>query len=65
MAWTDADLTKVRKAIASGALTIRYADRTVTYRSLEDLRSIEREIATALGQPTTPRRRLAETKDGL
>lgn len=42
MAWTQQDLTNIETAIASGALEVRYADRTVVYRSMKDL-----EIARA------------------
>jgi hypothetical protein len=49
MIWTQADLDAVKQAIALGAMKVRYADgREVTYRSLDDLRSIRDEIAAAL-----------------
>lgn len=40
MAWTQADIDSLKSAIASGALTVRFKDRTVTYRSLAEMREI-------------------------
>lgn len=37
MAWTAAQIAALEAAIATGALTVRYADRTVTYRSLDEM----------------------------
>lgn len=65
MAWTEDDLTRVKETIASGALTVRYADRTVTYRSLEELRSIEREIRAEIQGATPQRRRFVEYRSEL
>lgn len=68
--WTDADLTALNEAIATGALKVRYADgREVTYRSLADLRSIRDEVASALAPLAaplgTPRRVVAGYCSGL
>lgn len=38
MAWTQTDADKLKAAIATGALRVRYADRDVTYRSLDEMR---------------------------
>lgn len=37
MAWTQADLTALDEAIASGVLKVAYRDKTVTYHSLADM----------------------------
>lgn len=37
MAWTSAQLEALESAIAQGTLTVEYADKKVTYRSLEDM----------------------------
>jgi hypothetical protein len=54
MAWTDADLTALRAAIATGHRRVTFADRTVEYHSLAEmlraLRDIETEIAARGGQ---------------
>ena len=48
MAYTQQDLTNIQAAIASGALEIRFSDRTVTYRSVDDLLKAKNEIQNAL-----------------
>ena len=35
--WTLADVEAIERAIASGALTVKYQDRVVTYRSQKEL----------------------------
>ena len=37
MAWTESDIEVIERAIASGTLSVQYADRSVTYRSVTDL----------------------------
>ena len=50
MAWTQADLDALNRAIATGAREVEFADgRKVAYRSLADMRSIRDEIAVAVG----------------
>lgn len=50
MASTQADLDALIQARNSGALTVQYADRRVTYRSLAEIeRTIDR-IQRELGQ---------------
>lgn len=57
MAYTQTDLDSIRHSIASGALSVRYADgRTVTYRSLADMERVERTIAAAIGETTAASR---------
>lgn len=49
MAWTEADRDALREAIALGASKVRYADgREVTFRSLDDMRSILEQIEAEL-----------------
>ena len=65
--WTQADLTNLDKAIATGATKVRFADnREVTYRSITDMWSIRREILAALagGIDPAPRQTFVEyTRD--
>lgn len=53
MAWTQTDVDKLKAAIALGALRVSYADRDVTYRSLEEMRQtlgmLEAEVNAAAG----------------
>lgn len=69
MAWTQADLDAINKAIATGALHVDYpGGGGVTYRSLNDMRSIRGDIAAevnaANGVTAKPRRiKVYSTKD--
>ena len=40
MAWTQTEYDALKAAIASGVQSVRYADRTVTYHSLDAMRSL-------------------------
>lgn len=55
MAFTPDDLTVVDQAIASSKLTVKYADRLVTYRSMDELIKaktlIEEELAATSNTP--------------
>lgn len=51
MAWTQADLDALNKSIASGTTSVRYADRTVQYRSLEEMMKIRALMRDELGLP--------------
>lgn len=50
MAYTQQQIDTLKAAIAEGALTVRYADKQVTYRSLDEMIRIlsimEREVNT-------------------
>lgn len=48
MAWTQLQLDAIEAAIASGELTVRFGDRTVTYRSMEELLQARAVIKEAL-----------------
>lgn len=65
-AWTQADLTAIEKAIASGATTVQYADKRVTYRSLDEMQRARRMIRQALGLASARKRRtVARYRSGL
>lgn len=63
MVWTQADLDALRAAIASGALTVSYRDRTVTYHSLRELRELAAEMERQL--TAAPTHRLAAHSKGV
>lgn len=48
--FTQANLTAINKAIASGALSVEYADKKVTYQSTSDLIKIRELIRGYLGK---------------
>lgn len=67
MAWTQAQLEAIEAAIASGELTVRFGDRTVTYRSMEELlqaRAVIKEALAAESGSTTDRFSFAQTSKG-
>lgn len=57
MAWVQSDLDAIDEAIASGAVEVEYADKRVKYRSLNDLRSVRKEIKDSLAGKNLSRRR--------
>lgn len=48
MAFTQTDLDVIEAAIAKGEQTVQFADRTVTYRSVDQLLKARAEIVAAL-----------------
>jgi len=48
MAFTTAQLAAIEEAIASGELSVSYEGKTVTYRSMADLKSAHDTIKSAL-----------------
>jgi hypothetical protein len=65
MAFSQSELTAIEAAIASGSLSVKYQDRSVTYRSLDDMLRIRdlmrRELGVTSGRNT---RLYAEHKRG-
>lgn len=49
MAWTTEDLDKLKAAIATGAKTVKYADKEVDYRSLSEMIAIKKTMEQELG----------------
>lgn len=67
MAVTQADIDALEKVLASGVLTVRYQDRTVTYQTTEsmqkELARMKCDLAAASG--TTGNQRFAVIDKGL
>jgi len=56
MAYTSTQLADLRSAIAEGVLSVRFSDgRQLTYRSLDEMRRIEQNMAAELEPTTTVR----------
>jgi hypothetical protein len=55
MAFTQAQITALEKAIASGALRVKYADRDVQYRSLEEMERLLGKMKAEVGGTTRMR----------
>lgn len=49
MAFTQVQLQAVEKAIASGTTRVRYADREVQYRTLDELLQLRTAMKSELG----------------
>ena len=54
--YTDANLLAIRTAIARGERSVTFADRSVTYRSMDELMAAEARIARALDTADVDRR---------
>ena len=63
MAYTTADLDAVRTAIAKGERTVQFADRSVTYRSMDELLRAEQRISGALA--SRPKQSLGYAEKGF
>ena len=50
MAYTNDQLDVLRKALATGERRVTFGDKTVEYRSVEDLQAAIREVETALAK---------------
>jgi len=49
MAWTIEEYNALKSAIATGAKTVKYADKEVTYRSLDEMAAVLRAMGEELG----------------
>lgn len=66
MAVTQDEIDTLEKAINQGAISVEYGDKKVTYRNLNDMRSILRDMKKELGQNNgNSNRRYAEHSNGL
>lgn len=64
--WTQTDIDKLRAAIASGVLTVRYDGppaRSVTYQSMSEMRALLAEMRADVSG--AQRSRLAATRKGF
>ena len=64
MSFTPKHLEDVERAIARGEKTVRYSDRTVEYRSIDELLKARDEIRTSLSQAAAPRSRVIRLTHG-
>jgi hypothetical protein len=67
MAWTENELSALRRAYASGTLRVSYDGKSIEYGSADDLlariRRLEADLADAAGRPK-PRRSFASFSKG-
>ncbi|RMQ45998.1 hypothetical protein ALQ04_01658 [Pseudomonas cichorii] len=64
MAYTQKQLDAVEQAIARGEKIVRYADRTVEYRSVDELIQARDQIRTGLASAAGPRSRVVRLSHG-
>ncbi|MEJ5039162.1 phage head-tail joining protein [Pseudomonas sp. MYb398] len=64
MAYTQKHLDAVEAAIARGEKTVRYTDRTVEYRSVDELLKARDVIRTSLANAAGPRPRVVRLSHG-
>ncbi|MDQ7981359.1 hypothetical protein QYH69_29435 [Paraburkholderia sp. SARCC-3016] len=57
MAYTQADLDRIRRAIARGETEVRQGDRMVQFRSVDELLKVKRAIEDELGTTAGGQRR--------
>lgn len=62
--WTQNDLTELEKAIAHGALRVKYRDREVTYRSMEEMLQLRGLMQRELGVTTGSGRKYSSISKG-
>ncbi len=53
MAWTQTDLDTLNSAIANGVTSVRYADRSVQYRSLSEMLTLRALMTDELASSST------------
>ena len=64
MSFTQKHLDAVEAAIARGEKIVRYADRTVEYRSVDELIQARDQIRTSLINTAAPRSRVVRLYHG-
>jgi hypothetical protein len=64
MAYTQKHLDAVERAIARGEKVVRYTDRTVEYRSIDELLKARDVIRTSLTDAAGPRSRVVRLYHG-
>ena len=68
MAFTETDLQVIETAIKSGELSVQYRDRSVTYRSVDELLTvrdlIKKELEASSSDRRIPRHQVASFSDG-
>ena len=63
--FTQADLVAINEAIASGATEVKFADRTVKYRTLAEMLQTRKLIMRDLNGVARPNRVVASHGKGL
>ena len=56
MTYTESDLTTLKKALANSERRVSFGDRSVEYRSIEELKAAIREVEAELARATGRRK---------
>jgi len=65
MAWTQADLDAIERAIANGTTEVQFGDRTIKYRSLTQLQRIRSQIMQEINAARPVRRKWPSFGKGI
>ncbi len=65
MAWTESDLQKLEKAIASGVRSVEYKTGKVEYNSLSEMMKVRKLIRQSLGLSKSSKRLVMKTSKGI
>ncbi|MDL2289950.1 hypothetical protein LJB95_00915 [Paludibacteraceae bacterium OttesenSCG-928-F17] len=65
MTYTPEAYIALKEAIASGVHSVNYGDKSVTYRSLSDMKKILADMESELFGKSKNRRKLARTDRGF
>lgn len=65
MAYTEDDIEKLETAIASGHSSVSYKDRTVDYRSVDEMERILRKMKREVRGESASRRNNPQYDSGL
>lgn len=65
MAWTSADLTAIESAISKGAMKVKYGDKELTYRSLDEMLRVRDKIRKDLGLTNSTQKIFPKFAKGL
>lgn len=63
--FTESEYAALNAAIAKGVTEVRYGDRTVKYRSLDEMIKVKSMMAAELGKARRPNRVLSSFGKGL
>lgn len=65
MAWTQADLTALDDAIKGGEQRVKYRDREVTYRTLDEMLRLREAMRREIGVVGEGVRKVAQISKGM
>jgi len=65
MAWTSAQLAALEDAIAQGATKVKYGDKEISYRSIEEMLRVRDKIRKELGQTNNTQKIFPKFDKGL